>query len=125
MYKIQVEKGMDVYCPSLGIGKITDLMKSQLCPIVATFGETRFAFTKDGKRHITDVNPTLKILNISFFEGLEVVCDIFGKGVVRSIYEDIKSVYVFFENGHEQVYTSDGRIFPIANITLYPQFTFQ
>jgi hypothetical protein len=122
MSKIKLEVGMRTVCAIQGNGVIDSFdYDDDLAINIRSDKGAILHYWKDGNFGL-QYKPTLKLLNIPFTEGLEVECDIFGSGVVSSIYEGIKSVYVLFENGHEQVYTSDGRIFPKANITLFPKY---
>lgn len=118
MSKIKSEVGMRMKCAISGEGNIQFTTN----PDYPLQFKSK-TYTEDGKILLSvNILPTLKLIGEPFTQGLGVDCDIFGGGVVRSIYEGIKSVYVLFENGHEQVYTSDGRIFPKANITLFPKY---
>jgi len=125
MSKIKLVSGMAVKCLVGGKGKIVKIHQDEeYCIELSLDNGKEFGYLKDGSNGYS-LNPTLKLLNIPFTEGLEVECDIYGSGKVNRIYESTAKypVYVIFETGDEIVYTLDGRISQNANQTLFPKFT--
>lgn len=123
MSKIKLAAGMAAKCLIKGNLTIESVLPHLSYPIMAKAeDEQSFVYLSDGS-YERDMQPTLKLLNIPFTEGLEVECDLYGKGVVSLI--DTGSplpVMVFFESNYTETYTIDGRITRDANITLYPKY---
>jgi len=127
MSKIKLEAGMRMKCTFLGSGHISHIRKGNISfPIKLSLdGGSNYDFTKEG-RYLLSSNPTLKLLNIPFTEGLEVECDIYGSGVVYAVNPDtdtMLSILVQLADGRFIHYTLDGRIDLKANQTLFPKFT--
>lgn len=124
MSKVKLEVGTPVSCIVNGKGEIFRLSPEMTYAIYAGFDTGReVSFTVDGKEVEQDANPTLKLLNIPFTEGLEVECDIFGSGTVCNAKGNgSHPIGVFFNSGVLEVYTADGRINKDANQTLFPKY---
>ncbi len=126
MSKIKLAAGMKAQCVINGIGTIEDCTEDgSIYPIGVDFPSHFITFTREGREHEDQANPTLKLLNIPFTEGLEVECDIFGKGVVYHVSSEsntMKYVSVRFDNDVLKSYTLDGRIGTKANQTLFPKY---
>jgi len=126
MSKVKLKVSMRMKCAMHGEGDISAIgAKKEYYPIMVFHESDREhrIYTEDG-RFDFHCNPTLKLLNIPFTEGMEVECDIYGSGKVNRIYESTAKypVYVIFETGDEIVYTLDGRISQNANQTLFPKY---
>lgn len=122
MSKIKLQNDMRMKCALYGEGIITSLERGDDRSIVLNINERYHRYFNDGRLE-NGTLPTLKLLNIPFTEGMDVECDIYGKGVVIQIVKHgLYQVEVEFENGDIHSYLPDGRFTENANITLYPQF---
>lgn len=125
MSKVKLEVGMSMWCAIKGNLAIQRIDTKLAYPIILNAGGLETVTYHEDGSHFTGFNPTLKLLSIPFTEGLEVECDIYGKGKVIKLFErtDNYPVIVAFDNAKDASYTLDGRIDILANQTLYPQFT--
>jgi hypothetical protein len=124
MSKVKLEVGMCMKCATYGEGKITALHSGGNRDIALKIGESYYKYFNDGRYH-NGTLPTLKLLNIPFTEGLEVECDIYGKGVVYAVNPDkdtALSILVQLADGRFIHYTLDGRIDLKANQTLFSKY---
>jgi len=129
MSKVKLEVGMRMKCAMYGEGEVVSLSKNKAFSIRICFrGDNLEDYLEDGK-YLHDRITKLKLLNIPFAEGMEVECDIYGSGVVKTVLPneeallDCFNIEVEFTNGVIETYTLDGRINLHANQTLFPKFT--
>jgi len=121
MSKIKLEVGMRMKCAMYGEGELTSLSDGSVA-ISLKINERYIRYFNDG-RYTNGALPTLKLLNIPFTEGLEVECDIYGKGLVIAANDAVDlPIVVSFDKGLTEAYTADGRINQYANQTLFPKY---
>lgn len=126
MSKIKLEVGMRMKCAMYGEGvlkNVSTMIDTFPISFISDLEDLEHQYTYKGQYNIGLI-PTLKLLNIPFTEGLEVECDIYGKGLVIAANDAVDlPIVVSFDKGLTEAYTADGRINQYANQTLYPQFT--